>query len=73
MCAICNHFPCLTGCPNEGVSVIMKCDNCHSEICDGDQYAVIDGEAICYDCLSDMSVSDWIEKLGTELVTAGEE
>lgn len=72
MCELCNQFPCLSGCPNEQpVTEYKICTSCGDVI--DDEYAEMDDGPVCYNCLHDFSVSDWLEMLNLELLQVGDE
>ena len=74
MCSICHSFHCLPGCPNAKPSkAVAYCKSCGEAITPGDEYAVIDGDAWCENCLEEMPLCQLVELLGSDWLTAGED
>lgn len=71
MCDICLSSPCLPGCPNApDPPSIGECEHCHYPVYVGDNYADIDGELYCEDCLNNFSTDEWLDLLGASLKEA---
>lgn len=68
MCDICLSSPCLPGCPNApDPPSIGECESCREPIFVGDEYAEIEGEKYCKDCLDDFTTSDWLDLFGEKI------
>lgn len=73
MCAICMHSPCLSGCPNASdPTPVTCCCSCGEPIIPGDEYAILDGQPWCEDCLDDLPLCVLIPKMGWEWKTVQE-
>ncbi len=73
MCLICMHSPCLSGCPNASEPMPAKhCSSCGKSIFPGDEYADIDGNPLCEECLADLPLCILIPKMGGEWKTVQE-
>ncbi len=63
VCEICLQTPCCSTCPNYDGKTIAKCQICYDNICDDENYAVIDGDYYHMDCLEDSCTLSEVVKL----------
>lgn len=71
MCKICRQIPCDFRCPNAPDPVAVKiCSRCADGIMEGDEYLESDEGPICGECLSDMTVREYLDFVGDKLITA---
>ena len=74
MCSVCMSTPCNSRCPNApDPEPVAVCKSCTNDILPGDEYAVINGDCYCEDCLDNMPTSALVTLLGGEWKTASEE
>ena len=64
MCELCNHFPCLPGCPNGPEEPEVCCD-CGDLI--AGRFASLDGDIYCESCLRTMPLERLLMLCGSEL------
>jgi len=70
MCMECNQTPCHSRCPNASEKVeIKRCSECGNEIYEGEQYLEAPKGIVCYECLTNMSLSGLLKLIGEELIT----
>lgn len=53
MCMECRRSPCHPRCPNAVHIPVCECEQCGSEIYEGETMYVINGENICENCITD--------------------
>lgn len=71
MCRVCHMIPCHPGCPNAPEPVAVKiCGRCSDGIMEGEAYLDSDEGPICGECLSDMTVKEYLEYVGEKLTIA---
>lgn len=71
MCAECGQYECPSSCPNApDPEPVLYCSKCGDGIMEDDEYAVIDGNPICYGCIDDMPYSELVPLCGGEWATA---
>ena len=63
ICDICNHSPCLSGCPNKTVVPTLYCDECSHGLYTYDKYIEYDGETIGRECYGKWTTEDWLDFL----------
>lgn len=74
MCQECHMTPCHPRCPMaEDPTPVTHCCRCGEPIIPGDEYAVIDGQSYCEECIDDMPYCELIPLLGGDWKTASEE
>ena len=67
MCQICGKSPCHPRCPNAPDPIPdHRCSKCGEGIFENDEYAIIDGQYYCYDCIDNMAYCELIPLLGGE-------
>ena len=67
MCALCNHYPCSSRCPNAEDTVIESCAVTGDDIYAGETYIEINGEAISKSGLNVINISDLKEITGMSI------
>lgn len=71
ICEICLVSPCHPGCPNASEEIAIKvCCRCRGGILEGEEYLDSDEGPICEDCLSDMTLKEYLDFIGEKLATA---
>ena len=71
MCSVCLKFPCHPQCPNAPEPAAVRiCSRCSLGIMEGERYLDSNGGPICEECLSDMTVKEYLKFVGEELATA---
>ncbi len=71
ICEICLVSPCHPGCPNAAEETAIKiCCRCRGGILEGEEYLDSDEGPICEDCLSDMTLKEYLDFIGERLATA---
>ncbi len=64
-------IPCHPRCPNASEPAAVKiCSRCLDEIVEGEKYLDSGEGPICEECLSDMTVKEYLEYVGEKLATA---
>ena len=65
MCELCRQSPCAAQCPNaEPLDVVECCEVCRGPIRENEEYIYGSGDAICMDCVFEMSARDVFEYFG---------
>ena len=71
MCSMCLMIPCHPRCPNALEPMAVKiCSRCSDGIVEGETYLDSDEGPICEQCLSDMTLKQYLEYVGEKLATA---
>ena len=73
MCAICQHSECVPRCPNYTPAKVYRCDDCHEDICEGEEYVDINGKHIHLDCLEGKSMKDVLKLFDCNISVAEKE
>ena len=70
MCDECGHFFCPSNCVNykdyspQRGRITLRCGECGSGICPGENYYEIRGEIYCPDCIENMDMPDFASACG---------
>ncbi len=71
MCEICLSTPCRSQCPNAPEPTpVLQCSRCEEDIFEGEQYLCLPDGPLCETCLEDMTVYEFLEFTGEQLLRA---
>ncbi len=71
ICDICLTNPCYPGCPNAAEEAAVEtCCRCHDGILEGEEYLDSDEGPICENCLSDMTLKEYLDFVGEKCTIA---
>lgn len=71
MCMVCRRYPCDPRCPNAAEpKARYKCERCGYGIDEGEEYYDSPEGYICRDCISNMTIFEFMEMIGESLSKA---